>query len=225
MTTIEVTPQRLGRRAAPDPRDRAYPMRALVPRKVPQKTRLYRTGPILDQGFAPICVGAAWRQWLSSALLMTKGGPDMLTIYREAQDRDEWDGNAYEGTSVRGGVKAIQDRGHVASYVWSDNADVLRDYMLAGLGGVVIGINWYESMFEPDKNGYLRIGGSVVGGHAIYLGGYSIERDADRAIQSWGREWGDNGRAWIRHADLRRLLSEDGEGCAATEQKVAPVPV
>ena len=219
---VEINAQRLGRRPAPDLRDQQYQMRRLVPRTVPQKTRLYRIGPILDQGFTSSCVGQAWRQWLSSALMMTRDGPDALTIYTSAQKVDEWDGEDYEGTSVRGGVKVLQALGRVASYVWSSDADVIRDYELSGLGVVVIGVNWYTSMFDIDAKGYLRVSGSVEGGHAVVLGGYSVERKAHRLINSWGKSWGEQGRAWLLHEDLRRLLNEDGEGCAATEQKVVP---
>jgi hypothetical protein len=218
-------PRLLGRKLALDPRDRPYSMKLLMPKRVPKKTRLYRVGPILDQGFTSSCVGHAWRQWLSSALMMTKTGPDALTIYREAQAIDEWPGEEPEvqGTSVRAGVKALQKRGHIGGYVWSWDADVLRDYMLAGLGCVVIGVNWYTDMFEPDRKGYLHIGGQIEGGHAVMLSGYSVERDADRVVTSWGEDEWDKGRAWITHKDLRRLLNEDGEGAAATEQKVTPI--
>jgi C1A family cysteine protease len=189
---------------------------------VPQVSRMYRIGPILDQGFTSSCVGHAWRQWLSSALMMTKAGPKAMAIYQEAQKVDEWEGEDYEGTSVRAGVKVLKALGHVASYVWSWDADVLRDYMLSGLGVVVVGTNFYESMFTPDSKGYLKVEGEVVGGHAYVLGGYSVERQAHRMINSWGTSWGEKGRAWLHHSDLRRLLSEDGEGAAATEQRVEP---
>jgi len=48
-----------------------------------------------------------------------------------------------------------------------------------------------------------------------------VARRAFRAINSWGRSWGQNGRFWIRQDDLMLLLQEDGEACAAVEQRVS----
>jgi hypothetical protein len=96
----------LGRRHAPDARDTRHLMRRVVgdvPAYVLPSFRYYRTAQTLDQGPFPHCVGYSWRQWLSSAPLMTKTGPSAVEIYRQAQQVDEWPGEMYDGTSVRGG--------------------------------------------------------------------------------------------------------------------------
>jgi|SRR5690349_22174584 len=195
-------------------------MRSFLPKRIPTGTRYYRMGPVLDQGSTPMCVGYGWRQWLSSAVLMTKDGPSAPVIYREAQKLDEWPGEDYDGTSVRGGVKALQERGHVASYVWAFDAATARDWILAGKGTVVFGTDWYEGMFDPDAKHFLNLSGGVAGGHCYLVCGYSSERKAFRIVNSWGAGWGDKGRAWIRFDDADRLIKAAGEACTAVEQKV-----
>lgn len=211
----------LGRLPSLDERDRQFLLS--VPAEVELKPyRYYRTGPVLDQESTPMCVGFAWRQWISSALLMTKTGPAAETIYTEAQNLDEWEGIAYEGTSVRGGAKALQARGHVNVYSWAFDATTIRNWILSDGGTVVVGSNWYVDMFNP-QNGFIKPGGDLAGGHAYLVVGYSTDREAFRILNSWGRDWGEGGRAWISFEDMSRLILEDGEACTAQEIKIVQV--
>ncbi len=170
------------------------------------------------------CVGHAWRQWISSALMMTKTGPDAFTIYHEAQKVDEWPGEEpdYEGTSVRGGAKYLQAVGHLKEYRWAQTIDDVRVWLLSGKGTVVMGTTWYEGMFSPDpKTGLVKPTGRVAGGHAYLCIGYSEPKGAFRYINSWGRSWGQDGRFWMDGEDAERLLvNEDGEACIGTEKKI-----
>jgi len=226
----------MGRVHAPDERDRRFPMAALLPRGVKELPdfRYYPTGPILNQGQTGTCVGHAWRQFLASAPLMYKTvEPTPFQIYRSAVAVDEWDANDYEatepdtdlqwGTSVRAGVKVLRTAGHIASFAWAFSAQTLADFHLSGGGTVVMGTNWYSTMFEPNSQGRVKIGGSVVGGHAWLSKGYSATRRVFRAPNSWGREFGVNGVFEIGFDDMDRLIQEDGDACTATEQKLSPV--
>jgi C1A family cysteine protease len=208
----------LGRRHAPDERDRQFHMRSIVA-QVPATSRFYRTGPVLDQGNTSSCVGHAWRQFLSSAPIMSKGGPSAFAIYHEAQQVDEWEGEGYDGTSVRAGARVLTTLRHLQSYVWAWDAATVRDFVLAK-SSVVFGTNWYRSMYEPDNAGVVCPGGQIAGGHAYLCIGYSQPRGAFRFINSWGRTWADGGRFWMlgEHVDL--LLRDEGEACAAVEQKL-----
>ena len=49
------------------------------------------------------------------------------------------------------------------------------------------------------------------GGHAFEILGVDAHRRLVTAINSWGPEWGQDGRFTISWDDLERLLSEDGE--------------
>ena len=44
---------------------------------------------------------------------------------------------------------------------------------------------------------YARAAGKVLGGHMMFLIGYSPLLDAFRVVNSWGRGWGDDGFGWI----------------------------
>lgn len=212
----------LGRRPAPDIRDRNFPLRALLapPEElVVPEFKHWVPGPVLDQGSKPHCVGFAWKQWLQATPVRTKTGPAPADIYYAAQLIDEWPGTNYDGTSVRAGAKILEQEGRFVEYRWADDLDTLRLWVLTR-GPVVLGTDWYISMFDPDKHGYVKLEGSVVGGHAYLCIGYSSYRQAYRCINSWGKGWGQWGRFWVAEADMNMLLSNQGEACAAIEVAV-----
>jgi C1A family cysteine protease len=216
----------MGRRHAPDPRDLAFPLRAITP--APTRTSMMwpLVTPVLDQDDTPMCVGYSWTQFLFSAPVTHKanslGNPGVYAkqVYDLAQTLDEWPGTNYEGTSVRAGAKALQQLGRIREYRWAHTAAEARNFILTR-GTLIIGINWYDDMFVPDAStGLLSVSGKSAGGHAILVDGYEAARDAFRLVNSWGAGWGQHGRAWLRSVDLDRLLSEDGECCSALEQQV-----
>jgi hypothetical protein len=217
----------LGRRVAEDRRDLRFLMRTAITIPPPIAPSVsYRRGPQLNQGATSSCVGHGWRAWLSGEpIRQVKHGPDALTIYHAAQQVDEWPGAEpdYEGTSVRAGAKVLQQLGFIQSYLWAFTEDTTRAWVLSGLGGVVIGVNWYEAMFSPDPtSGFLTVDGAWAGGHCVWLRGFSDKRQAYRVQNSWGDGWGQQGQAWLRAADLQRLLHEAGEACCGIEQQVSP---
>jgi hypothetical protein len=210
---------KFGRRYAPDPRDAKHPMRDVIPKEVALASRFYRRGPTLDQGETPMCVGYAWDQFLRSEPLMTATGPYGPQIYHEAQLADEWPGEDYEGTSVRGGAKALLADTRLNRYVWAANALDVRDFLIT-TGTVVMGTDWRNGMFDPDPaTGLLKLSGPVAGGHAYLLCGYDAPRDWFQMVNSWDG-WGLDGTgvAFIAFGDLDRLIRAHGEACAAVER-------
>jgi hypothetical protein len=173
------------------------------------------------------CVGHGWAGWSQGAPLMIKPMADMqpFALYDQFIVNDEFDDNDVDpdrqmGTSVRAGAKVLKQMGHIKNYLWAESAEDVRAWHLAGFGTVVLGINWYDGMMEPDKYGRLIVSGGIAGGHCVKTTGWNDERDMLRIQNSWGRGWGEAGHAWISRQDLQRLLTEDGEACAATEQKL-----
>lgn len=213
----------LGRLHAPDERDRRF---LLPPRRVEAKgvvRRSWTAGAILNQGNTPQCVGYSTWGFLTASPIRNKPSFSPTDLYREAQQNDEWPGEGYDGSSVRGAMKALQKRGLVSGYSWAFDCEAVIDHVLS-VGPVVMGTDWYERMFVPNRYGYLLPEGRVVGGHAWLIVGADRERNnrdgtvgAIRMINSWGRGWGENGRARMSFAALDRLIKADGEASVATE--------
>lgn len=196
-----------------DPRSRNYRIGPLVEGK-PLRGRGWYVPTVLNQGQEGACVGFAWSHEL--AAIPVKASVTNATarlLYHAAQQVDEWDGEAYEGTSVLAGAKVVRGLGHMGAYRWAFTLDELLA-ALAHEGPVVLGINWYESMFYPDRDGWVRVGGEVAGGHAILAYGLSVSNRSVQLHQSWGTSWGRAGRCRISWDDLERLLvAEQGEAC------------
>lgn len=201
--------------------------RFLLPRR--QMTgRTFRSwltpGPVLDQGATPRCVAYAGGKYLLAHPIVNQL-PDVAAIYHDCQENDEWDGVDYDGTSVRALMKVFQSRGLITRYEWAFDAQTLL-YHLMESGPIVMGTAWHMDMFTPDAKGYIYPTGQLVGGHAYLLVCANTRRKnpdgstgAVRILNSWGRGWAQNGRAWLRIDDLPQLLEHWGEAAMATEVK------
>ena len=245
---VEPTPHAghgLGRRVQFDPRSRDYPVRAALrwgeEHIISRRWYLPSTAEVVEQGSDGACVGFA----VANELRYTPSPVDRLPgggrvdnryaverIYWPAQRVDPWDGGAYpdaspfyEGTSVLAGVKAAAAAGWYGEYRWAFSEFDLA-MAVSHIGPAIIGIPWYERMFYPDGRGFLIPDGEVVGGHAVLVIGINTQDGGHFAVMnSWGRGWGDRGRAKISRVDMVKLLAEDGEACIITRRtrpKAAP---
>src|SRR6185295_8530332 len=165
----------LGRLYAPDTRDHQHLLSAaaVTPTPARPKTKTWRLLWHGDQGETPHCVGFAWYGLLrSSPILNQRPLPD--PIYAAAQQYDEYPGEDYDGTSVRGGAKALQKKfNELATYGFAFALDDALNWM-GHEGPTVWGINWYEGMDSPDpKTGLVHVTGAIRGGHAIVCLGYN----------------------------------------------------
>lgn len=212
MTEVDPVERTLDRRAFFDERSRAFGVVATIEPTKP-RSMSWSVNTWLDQGSEGACVGFAVAHDLSARPAIHPA-TDWLAqlIYREAKKVDAWAGEAYEGTSVLAGVKVAQRLGHFAEYRWAFG---LNDLILAlgYKGPAVLGVNWYEGMFDTDADGYVRPTGDIAGGHAILARRVNIPGRFVELHNSWGKGWGVNGRARISFDDLDRLLHEDGEAC------------
>jgi hypothetical protein len=203
----------MGRLKSADDRDKNFPLKAILPKKVSLTSKYWDDrGWWGDQGNLNECVGYSLAHWLENSPITHKAAPPVVAphlIYSTAQTMDEWDGEEYEGTSVRGGAKALQSMGFISSYVWAFDLATMIDAVLTK-GPVVVGTNWYESMFYPT-NGLIKVSGDPAGGHAYLINGVNTSNKLFRIKNSWGQTWGIKGRAFISFADMERLIHEDGE--------------
>lgn len=210
----------LGRLPSFDERDNQY----LLPRRAEATTiasRYWNVPTVLDQMDTPHCVGFSCWNWLRTGPIVNKPPFSPSDLYHAAQLIDEWEGVDYEGTSVRAGFKWMKSKGYVGEYRWAFNAEAIVEHLLT-TGPIVVGTVWTKGMFMPHNlTGLIDdIGGDPIGGHAYLLAGASRNRKQTRVVNSWGRGWGDNGRAWLSFEALDWLMSQDGEACAAMEIKI-----
>lgn len=216
------TSYRLGRLEQFDERSRAYPVRALLG-KSPKKLRSYmwRCKQTLDQKKEGACSGFSWSHELIARPAEVEGITEKtaIKVYKLAQDLDEWDGNSYEGSSVLAAVKAVQQLhpGKIIEYRWCFN---FEDFLLTlgNVGPIVLGINWYNDMFNPDSKGIVKASGGLAGGHAILANGVDIKKKLVRLHNSWGSSWGVKGECFISFNDMEKLLQERGEACVVTKR-------
>lgn len=204
----------LDRLPSRDPRNRNF-LRAVTGKPLVRKT--WRLDYRLDQGQEGACVGFGWAHRLDAAPRRRHlNGLDAFAFYYRARELDEYPGEDYEGSSVLGGAKAVQEKGLISSYRWAyDLQNVLQ--ALSHEGPVVMGTNWLADMFEPRTDGYLQVAGSLAGGHCWLLRGIDPAKGRVTMSNSWGRSWGLKGDAYLTFDDLGILLEDGGEACIPVE--------
>jgi hypothetical protein len=221
------------RRRVPDLRDHLHLARTrLMQDAIPLRTTgrwHWKTGPVLDQGDNPHCVAYAFKSLLEASPVRQEGTLTAVQLYKRAQELDEWPGTDYEGTSVRGGAKAVQEEGALPEYLWSFDVPTTTVWVL-NKSPVVIGIVWPDSMMDPYKDDFLKVEGDLVnaGGHSVIFTGVDTEircpddsRGAYRIQCAWTRKWANNGRAWLPFNGAKILFAEAGEVCMPTEARIA----
>jgi hypothetical protein len=199
-------------------------------------------GEPLDQGKTATCTAHAGAHMIHAAPIRHRGFLNPWQLYREVVLFDEYLENDIEsteadnqklqaGSSGTGVAKAIEKRGLISEYLW---AAEMRDALLWVLtrGPVMIGTNWYRSMFKPTPEGFVKIGSTspIAGGHEWLLRGVDMKRGVALAVNSWGPDWNAaaTGR-WVRahvrpghflidFGTLERLFNEDGDAVSALEK-------
>lgn len=208
----------LGRHLNHDPRNANFMALVQPPHRASVPGGSWYSRDVYDQGHTSKCV-------IESSIGMLKTHPNTsqfreklqyntedkrTALYNECQSRDPWAATPHDGTSTEMALKLLKEKGSITGYRWLSGGDQVIEW-LDWYSPCIIGINWYDGMFYPDANGFIKPSGTVAGGHAIRLVQHSISRKAVRVVNSWGTGWGQGGRAWISEDDLKSLLAEDGE--------------
>ncbi|MBF0395043.1 MAG: peptidase C1 [Alphaproteobacteria bacterium] len=210
----------------PDIRDRYYEP-ALMPLKLdsPPPPDL----KILDQGTEGACTGYGLAAVINLQLAERKVGkavsPHML--YHMARKHDEWPGEDYDGSSLRGALRGWHNNGACKDSLWVGPQDwptveQAKDARSVTLGAyyrlrptlsdfhaalnecpaiyvsAAVHAGW-QSPTVKDGRGEIKPGGSPLGFHAFAVVGY--DADGFWVQNSWGSGWGANGLALWRYED------------------------
>lgn len=213
-------PFRLGRHVEHDERSRGY-QAPLAPEASSAWWRHY--GHILNQGDIGSCTGNALVQCLVTGPLRRLGWyasePKALDAYHLATVLDGFDGvwpPDDTGSSGLAACKAGVQLGWITEYRHAFGLDQARRAI--AVSPMLCGTAWYESMFEPDADGFVRPVGEKVGGHE-YVSLAWDALDGTWTFQNpWGKPWGvavkgltTGGAFRMRDRDFGMLLEDSGD--------------
>lgn len=217
----------LDRKVFFDNQSRSYGVRDLLGDSKPLKKRIWSPGVnVLDQGSEGRCVVFGWGNELAATPHRYDINDDWCNQHWPlvvAKDREM--GNDFsDGASVLAGAKTMRMLGNIKSYRWGFGIDDVLQH-LSRRGPVLLGINWYSSMYSTGDDGLVTVDGERVGGHCILANGIwpkhpLFDTDVVLWTNSWGPSYGIHGRGYVPTDTLSRLLKEDGEACMATDRPV-----
>jgi hypothetical protein len=178
--------------------------------------KIWHNPRVLNQKETGHCVGFGWADWSNTDPIRNSlNNVAGHSIYYECKVIDG-EPKEENGSSVRSGAKAMQNRKRLGSYAFASSLHEIRVY-LRQRGPIVVGTDWYDGMFEPDENAYVRPTGAVAGGHCYVILGDLVADKAFVCLNSWGYGWGRRSHFRITWADFDQLLQADGEACGGVE--------
>lgn len=229
---------RLGRHVRHDSRSLSYLYPETADPKTLTSVRHERHIPTLDQGDLGSCTGNAATGNLGTAAFWDQGEQVLsatdadadetyaVGVYSDATKIDPYSGTypptdtGSDGLSV---AKVLKNRGIISGYQHATSLNAALNALASQ--PVIIGVEWRNDMFDPDKDGRIHITGAVAGGHEIVLDELDVENERVWIHNSWGDSWGVDGRAYLTWDDFGTLLKADGDVTIFTPiTEPAPVP-
>jgi hypothetical protein len=169
----------------------------------------------LDQEKTSHCVGFSGAHFGINLPTFTKfTKQDAHNFYYRCKVIDG-DPGGEDGTTIRSLAKVLQSDGVIKNYAFAKSMESIRWWLL-NKGPLIVGTIWSENMMIPDEDGMLDISGFVLGGHAYLINEITID-DRIGIKNSWGPNWGKNGKAYLTIDDFKALFYYGGEALAAVE--------
>ena len=123
--------------------------------------------------------------------------------------------NSESGSSIRSVARALKHNFRIEGYAFAPDMGIIK-YWLLNRGPMIVGTLWTTEMMTANADNIITIGGDVLGGHAYLLNEWRAD-DYIGIQNSWGTDWGVNGKAYISATDFEKLFIRDGEALAAVE--------
>lgn len=213
----------LGRHIQHDPRNRRFPVLAILP---PHKDiRWRRTGSKLNQNDLGACVGYAAAHTLNTYPLRKAISPhptyhnqDAIEFYSGGTARDPWEGQYPPEDSGTTGLAVCEEllaREIINRYEWAFGFQ--QGLSAITLGALMQGTYWTDGMFSPDASGQVHPTGGDVGGHEYcwlgveYRSKLSSDQNRSWFMNSWGATYAKAGYFWMSWKDHEELLARDGD--------------
>jgi hypothetical protein len=171
---------------------------------------------ILDQGNLGACTGFAGIGCLARGeFYPTITNTDRyqlihehgVELYSAATQRDPYPG-AYppndtgsDGLSIAQELQAV---GEIVGYEWAFNFEQALWALMKR--PFITGIYWYDGMFYPDQEGVIHPTGTIAGGHEVAVDEYDSARGLVGGPNSWGANWGLNGRWYMPEDEFADLV-------------------
>jgi hypothetical protein len=231
---------RLGRHVNHDPMSRLYPVTGSAPIV---SVKHERHIPVFDQGNLGSCTGNAAVGCMATGLFYASvthnsviphylfDETGAVACYSDATVIDDAEGyvgqyppidTGSDGLSV---AKALQAHGEISGYLHAFSLDAVLQALLTI--PVIVGVDWFQDMFNPDAEGIVHPTGALAGGHQFVADEIDRNRDLIGFTNSWGNGWGPlGGRFYMKTAEFGSLLAQNGDVTAFVPiSDPAPVPV
>jgi hypothetical protein len=231
---IHVEGKPLGRVREHDSRSRAFAAPEPDAGVTLVSVRHQRHIPVLDQGSLGSCTGNAMTGALGTSPLyealvdanmhVALDESEAIDLYSEATRLDSYDGTYPPDDTGSSGIavaKAAQEAGFITGYTHAFSLAAAQNALQTQ--PVIIGIDWYEGFDNPDADGLIEISGQVRGGHEVDVDEIDVERGGFWFTNSWGNNWGVDGRAFFTFETFAALMKDGGDVTVPTPLN-APAP-
>lgn len=172
-----------------------------------------RVMPNLDQGNEGACTGFGVAQCVSSGDFRNRlTAADGRRIYYRATEIDSFPGTAPKtdtGSDGKSALRAAVEFGFVDGYYSPATFEEVQEALQRG--PCVFGSNWYTGMFSPDASCQMHLTGIVEGGHLYEINRLDVQRRLVGIENSWGPEFGSEGKATLSYSDFFTLMNQAGE--------------
>lgn len=200
--------------------NRDYNLRAFMPRGILKTTfithKLWQFwGTTLDQELTNHCVGMAMAHFGINLPINTKyTKEDAHDFYYKCKVEDGMP-DEENGTYIRSAVKVLKDEGRINTYAFARDMETIKWWLL-NRGPLIVGTIWTVGMLTPDEKYKIYSSGDIVGGHAYIINEWTFD-DYLGIVNSWGQNWGKEGKAYMHVDEFAKIFYYDGEAVTALE--------